>query len=183
MNKERLTKRINEDTIELSPGSNPAQYNNSPQRVYANHPFWNVFNKLCEQEDAEEKYMIDWKTIRKLLSCFDGSFINGEGEFVAHAQSNQYFVLHNCETELDVKCKVLEWFSRGAYKTEYCRSKKKNDEFHEFMLNGINQFLGTDFREAGIELIYARLGNACNHNKTIRFVESGYDFDILLKEV
>lgn len=26
--------------------------------------------------------------------------------------------LVDCETELDVKCKVLEWFSRGAYKTE-----------------------------------------------------------------
>lgn len=123
--------------------------------------------------------MIDWKIIQKLCSCFNGSFINGKGEFVAHAQSNQYFILRNCETELDVKCKVLEWFSRGAYKTEPYKTRKKNDEFHKFMLSGINQFLGTDFTEIDMESIYIHLGNACDHEKTIRFIKSGYCRNVL----
>lgn len=127
--------------------------------------------------------MVEWSLIQKLMNCFPRSSVNQHGEFIAHDKANEYFILHNCETELDVKCKVLEWFSRGAYKTEPYRSKKKNNEFHEFMLNGINKFLGTEFTEDDMEVIYTYLGNACNHEKTICFIESGYDFSVLKKEV
>lgn len=52
---ERLTKRISENLIELSAKANPIQYNGKPQRVHIKHPFWNVFNKLCAYEDAENR--------------------------------------------------------------------------------------------------------------------------------
>ena len=123
--------------------------------------------------------MVEWNLIKKLMDCFPRSVINQNGEFIAHIPSNQYFILHDCNTELDIKCKVLEWLSRGAYKTEPYRSKKINDEFHAFMLNGINKFLGTEFTEDDMETIYTYIGNACNHEKTIRFIESGYDFSAL----
>lgn len=123
--------------------------------------------------------MVSWEVIQKLCNSFNGSFINGEGEFIAHVKGNQYFILRTCETELDVKCKVLEWFSRGAYKTDPYRTAKKNDEFHEFMLNGINKFLGTEFDTFDIEDIYTYLGNACNHEKTVAFIESGYIMTVL----
>ena len=55
---ERLTKRISEATIELSAKANPFQYNGSPQRVHMKHPFWNVFNRLCAYEDAEEQGLL-----------------------------------------------------------------------------------------------------------------------------
>ncbi len=51
---------------------------------------------------------MDWKLIMRLMNCFSNSFINHNGEFIAHAESNSYFVLGDCKTELDVKCKVLE---------------------------------------------------------------------------
>lgn len=54
----RLTKRISENLIELSAKANPIQYNGSPQRVHIKHPFWNVFNKLCDYEDAEEQGLL-----------------------------------------------------------------------------------------------------------------------------
>ena len=60
------------------------------------------------------------------MHCFPRSFINPNGEFIAHPIANQYFILRDCKSELDVKCKVLEWFSRGAYKTEPYGTKKKN---------------------------------------------------------
>ena len=123
--------------------------------------------------------MVTWEIVQKLTHCFNGSFINQSGEFIAHSKANEYFILHNCETELDVKCKVLEWFSRSAYKTCPYRSNKKNKEFHEFMLNGINKFLGTKFTENDIDKIYIYLGNACHHSLTIEFIESGYDMSIL----
>lgn len=122
---------------------------------------------------------MDWELITKLMNCFPKSFINQNGEFIAHMRSNTYFSLKDCKTGLDVKCKVLEWLSRPAYKTEPYRRKDKNDEFHKFMRGGIIEFLGVHFSERDMELIYSYLGNACNHEKTVQFVESGYNLEIL----
>ena len=123
--------------------------------------------------------MVDWHIVQKLMNCFPRSVINQNGEFIAHIRTNQYLILRDCETEFDIKCKVLEWFSRAAYKTEPYRTKASNDEFHSFMLSGINQFLQTDFMPGDMDKIYTYLGNACNHKKTIRFIRSGYDMAIL----
>lgn len=125
--------------------------------------------------------MVSWDVIQRLSCSFPRSFINQHGEFIAHDKANEYFILKNCETELDIKCKVLEWLSRGACKSNPYRSNKSNEEFHEFMLAGINKFLQTNFTYKDMQRIYIHIGNACNHQKTIRFVESGYDFSILME--
>lgn len=122
---------------------------------------------------------MDWKLIQRLMSCFPRSYINQHGEFITHEIANEYFILKNCENELDVKCKVIEWFSRGAYKAEPYGTRKKNNEFHKFMLDGINKFLGTKFTENDMELIYTYLGNAVDHELTIKFICSGYDLEVL----
>lgn len=123
--------------------------------------------------------MVDSLVTKKLAVAFPKSFINTALEFIAHKDANEWFRLEDCENELDVKCKVLEWLSRGAYKTCPFNSNIKNERFHNFMLNGINDFLETDFTEDDIEIIYTYLGNRCNHEKTVKFIESGYDMAIL----
>lgn len=123
--------------------------------------------------------MVDWNIIQPLMKAFPRSLINYNCEFVADTHTNQWFRLDNCFTELDLKCKVIEFFSRAAYKTIPYHSKKKNDEFHEFFRNGINEYLGTSFTHDDMQIIYTYLGNRCNHEKTIVFVESGYDMGIL----
>lgn len=127
--------------------------------------------------------MISWDLVTKLMSCFPNSVINHNGEFIAHIKSNTYFILKNCNSEMDVKCKVLEWLSRPAYKTEPFNSKRSNDEFHRFILKGVNQFLDTDFKEDDMEMIYTYIGNACNHKKTIMFIESNYDKSVLKMKI
>ncbi len=126
--------------------------------------------------------MISWELTAKLMNCFPNSVINHNAEFIAHIRSNTYFILKDCNDELDVKCKILEWLSRPAYKTEPYNSKRSNDQFHKFILNGINQFLKTDFTKDDMELIYTYLGNACNHELTIEFIRNGFDLSILEKE-
>lgn len=126
--------------------------------------------------------MITWLNIHELMRCFPRSFINQHGEFIAHDKGDQYFIIKNCTDQLDIKCNVLEWFSRGAYKTEPFASKRLNDQLHRFMLSGINQYLQTNFTYEDMEEIYTYLGNACNHEKTIRFIESDYNFSILHEE-
>ena len=123
--------------------------------------------------------MITSEMTDRLLQAFPDSFINPRNEFIAHRDSNSYFRLEDCESELDVKCKVLEWLSRAAFKTLPYRTPRKNWKFHCFMLDGINSFLGTEFSEQDIELIYQRLGNRVRHELTVKFVESGYDMSLL----
>lgn len=115
----------------------------------------------------------------KLLKAFPKSFINCHGEFIAHERANEYFILHNCKGNLDIKCKVLERLSRAAYKTEPYRALNKNNAFHAFMLSGINDFLGTEFTSEDMDLIYTYLGNAVNHELTMNFIQSGYDMTVL----
>ena len=115
----------------------------------------------------------------KLMQSFPGSFITTNGEFIAHKKSNTYLVFTNCETLKDLQCKILEWFSRAAYKTEPYYTDKSNDKFHRFMLDGVNDFLCTAFTFDDMDLIYTRLGNACNHELTVKFVDSGYDMEVL----
>jgi hypothetical protein len=123
--------------------------------------------------------LIEWNLVSKLMNCFPNSVVTSEAGFVAHIGSNTYFMLKDCNTEMDVKCKVLEWLSRAAYKTEPYSTKKSNDKFHKFILRGINDFLGTTFSEKDMEKIYTYLGNRCNHEKTINFITNGYDMSIL----
>lgn len=126
--------------------------------------------------------MVDWYIVAKLMHAFPRSFINYQGEIILHEYSNTYFILKNCDNELDVKCKVLEWCSRAAYKMCPYRTEVRNVKFHDFMLKGINQYLETNFTEEDMELIYTYLGNACNHKLTISFIESGYNLDLLRRK-
>ena len=117
----------------------------------------------------------------RLLSDFEGSFFNDNDEFIAHKYSNTYFLFYNCENLEDVNCKVLEWFSRPASKGIPYSQEWRNKKFRTFMLEGINKFLDTNFNDEDIELIYTYLGNACNHKRTLEFVRSGYDMEMLKK--
>lgn len=123
------------------------------------------------------------EAIEELLNSFPKSFINANNEFIAHERTNQYIILSDCKSLLDIECKVLEWFSRPAHKTEPYSQGVRNQRFQEFMLNGINNFLDTKFTVEQIEVIYTQLGNAINHAKTIKFIESEYDFSVLEQEV
>ena len=116
---------------------------------------------------------------KNLIRCFPNSFINYMGEFVAHRYANEYFNLDNCETEEDVKQKILSWFSRGAHKTEPYRTNKANNEYHNFMLNGINTYLNTNFTKDDISRIYTYFGNDCNKDMCYEFVKSNYDMKII----
>lgn len=126
--------------------------------------------------------MIDVEFYKKLLYAFPNSFINNRFEFIAHVKSNTYFGLEDCKYEIEVESKVLEWCSRACCKTEIYKNEKRNDEFHDFMLKGVNDFLGTKFDKKDMELIYSKLGNSVRHNKTLDFIASGYDMDVLMSE-
>ncbi len=117
--------------------------------------------------------------IHRLMQSFSGSFINGINEIILYPETNLYFRLDDVNSEFDVKCKLLEWCSRDAYKTKPYDNELKNKVYQEEIMDNINNYLNTNFTKEKMELIYTKLGNAINHNLTIKFVESGYDTKIL----
>ena len=127
----------------------------------------------------EVKMINDKKLLENLFVCFPDGFINSNLEFIAIPKTNLYFNLGNCETEIDVKCKILEWFSRDAYKSMPFRSNWRNEQYNNSVLFAINKFFGTSFTTEEMGEIYGKLGNAIRHSKTIEFVQSGYDFGLL----
>lgn len=124
---------------------------------------------------------IQKRVLNDLFKAFPNAIINRNLEFVAdpNRRVNSYFRLDNCETRTDVAAKLLEWMSREAYKSEHFHVKWRNDQVHEYHRNGINSFLGTDFTPEHMKIIYTYLGNSCNHQKTLSFIRSGYDLDVL----
>ena len=129
--------------------------------------------------EYEERTNVINEIVIYLLKSFPGSFLNQYGEFIAHREANEYLQLSKCKDDLEVKCKVLEWLSRAAYKTEPYKSKKKNEKFNDFMLRGINKFLNTDFDKYNMMTIYQELGNQVNRELTIKFINSNYDMAVL----
>ena len=108
----------------------------------------------------------------RFTEAFPQFFINHNLEVIVHPPRNTYFLLTEVHTEEDLIAKIIEWLSREAAKSVSSRSQK-------YHLTGINRFLGTSFTQDDMMLIYTHLGNRCNHKKTIRFIESGYDLGVL----
>ncbi len=113
------------------------------------------------------------KEIRgRLCYAFPALYINHNNECIIYPKRNTYFSMDGVGTETDLIAKVLEWLSREAAKS----LDPKSQVYH---LNGINQFLGTNFTKDEMATIYTWLGNCCNHDRTLGFIESGYDLAIL----
>lgn len=101
-------------------------------------------------------------------------FVNNDNELIVEPKNNIYFLLNDIENELDLKCKIIAWLSRPAHKA-------LSNYWQKRIGNILNGYLGTNFSKDEIELIYSYLGNDCNRQKTIRFINSNYDLSILDK--
>ena len=125
--------------------------------------------------------MVSQQVLNDLFGAFPDAIMNRNLEFVAdpNRRVNSYFRLDNCETRTDAICKVLEYLSREAFKSQHFNVNWRNEQVHDYHLQGINRFCGTNFTKEDIELIYAYLGNECNRKKTLAFIDSGYDLAVL----
>lgn len=99
-------------------------------------------------------------------------FINSELEMIIEPKWNIFFRLEDVESELDLKCKVVEWLSRP--------STTGSSVYWQNRIRKIfNEYLGTEFNRFEVGEVYAELGNAIHHDKTIKFIKSGYDLEVL----
>lgn len=112
---------------------------------------------------------------RRLKESFPQYFINNNFEFIVYPPKNTFFRLEFVRIEAELIAKILEYCSREACKSGNGKSKK-------YHFNGINSFIGKDFSQEDMELIYTYLGNGINHYRTLQFIESGYDLNFLKED-
>ena len=113
------------------------------------------------------------KKIMKITEKFSPNcFINSKFELIVEPKNNIYFRLEDVESELELKCRVLSWLSRPS-----C----KGISYHwQDRIRGIvNEYLGTNFTTDEMREIYIHLGNDCNRELSIKFIESNYDLSLL----
>lgn len=120
--------------------------------------------------------------IFNVMKHFPNSYINRCGELILSDKGNVYFTAINCETKEDVICKLLEWCSRPLAKGQPYQALKRNIEWRKSLIFCYNKYLGTDFTLDDMYWIYDKLGNAVNHNLTLKFIHSGFDMTILKGE-
>lgn len=118
--------------------------------------------------------------IFKLMDCFPDSFISSCGELILAKKGNMYFTASDCETKEDIICKLLEWCSKPIAKGEPYSDRSRNRIWRRSLLFGYNQYLNTFFTESDMYWIYDKLGNAVNHDLTLKFIKSGFDMSLLL---
>lgn len=134
-------------------------------------------------EDISLERMNKNSYLNKIKSVFSGSFINNNNELILIPQTNLYFSLNDVNSELDLKCKLLEWCSRDCYKSQRYSQKWRNEKYHKDVLSKINYLLDTNFTEKEIAIIYTSLGNCAKHNLTVKFIQNGYNLDILRNDI
>lgn len=123
------------------------------------------------------------KAVNELMQLFNGSFINHNNELILIPSSNMYFCLGNVETLLDLKCKVIAWCSRHACKTMAYHTNWRNEKYQAGVREKINKFLGVDFSAEDWMFIYTYLGNDIRRELCEKFIESGYDLEVIKKAV
>lgn len=117
--------------------------------------------------------------VQKAMHLFRGSFINHNNELILIPKFNVYFLLDDVNTEEDFFCKMCEWVSRDCSCAMRYKDSKRLERYWEHITYNFNQVCGTNFSVNDMEKIYAKLGNSCNHFRTVQFVQSGFDLSVL----
>ena len=122
------------------------------------------------------------EVLNLLQTSFPYGFISSSSEVILEKTGNVYFSVHSGMTREEIIFKILEWCSRHCAKGEPYKNSKRNSEWRDSLCLRFNRYLGTNFNQNDFYWIYDRLGNAVNHDLTIKFVESGFNMDVLMKE-
>ncbi|HEL1995828.1 TPA: hypothetical protein TY320_000559 [Streptococcus suis] len=117
--------------------------------------------------------------LKELLGLFPMSYINANLEVILIPKTNTYFSLEGVQSRRDIIAKLLMWCSRTIAKGQPFKSEKRNCLFREFTKNFLNRYLGTLFSDEDIALIYHKLGNGINPELAYRFIDSGFDMEVL----
>lgn len=121
-----------------------------------------------------------FEELKTLMSCFPDSFINRQLELILIPKTNTYFSLSDCSTKKDIVSKVLMYCTRDIAKARPYQQQKRNIGFYVDNRMRLEKYLGAD---VNVDVIYHCLGNGINKELTHKFIDSGFDMDVLYTEV
>ena len=117
--------------------------------------------------------------VKKSMKMLKGSFINSINEIILIPKFNIYFRLDDVNNEADFKEKLCEHFSRSCCYSLPHKTDKANKNYHKKNCEIFNAICNTDFSVDDIGIIYAHLGNGCNHQLCYEFVKSNFNLEVL----
>ena len=112
-----------------------------------------------------------------LMRYFPKSYIDENKELILDENIN--FSLDRVNDKFDLCLKVVQYVSRFACKTQPYNNECQNLMYRNKIRDAINKFLGTNFDEEEMLLIYTKLGNGYNERLASMFVATGFDMDLL----
>lgn len=118
--------------------------------------------------------------LKKLLSCFPGSYINRNLEVILIPKTNTYFSLVGCSTKRDIIKKVLMWCTGDIVKARLYQQQKRNIDFYVDNRMRLEKYLGADI---DVDVVYHCLGNGINKELTHKFIDSGFNMEIIYSEI
>lgn len=121
--------------------------------------------------------------INRLMKWFEKSFINPNNELILVPSTNLYFGLDNVDSAKTLKCKVIAWCSRDACKSTPYSANWRNAKYQAEIRMRLNGFLKADFSAEEWRDIYTYLGNDIRGDLCEKFVDSGYDINVIRSEV
>lgn len=124
-----------------------------------------------------EQFALD---LKKLLNCFPESYINRNLEVILIPKTNTYFSLKDCFTKKDIISKVLMWCTRDIAKARPYQQQKRNIAFYVDNRMRLEKYLGAN---VNVDVVYHCLGNGINKELTHKFIDSGFNMEILYLEV
>ena len=130
------------------------------------------------QAPEELRGMIN-QDVLDFMSLFSGSFINRGEELILDPNTNLYFSIKQIKTKTDLYKKIISACSRDACKTAPYGKEHLNEQYQKKVRDRLNSFLNVHFSEEEWMLIYTYLGNGCNGDLCDKFIESGFDLQII----
>ena len=121
--------------------------------------------------------------LKKLMRVFPESFINRNLEVILIPKINTYFNLKGVNSRRDIIVKLFMWCSRDFSNVRPYKKDKLNRLFFIDNLEKLSKYLNVHISSGMIDVIYQKLGNGINPELTYKFIDSGFDMDVLMKEV
>lgn len=113
-----------------------------------------------------------FREIIKVKNYFEKAYIYNKKELILDPKRNIYFRLDNIKTELEFKCKVLEFCIRPAHKGLDLTGQK-------YIRRRLFKYFGVNWSQHEMSLIYTYIGNTTRRELTKKFINSGFDLSIL----
>jgi hypothetical protein len=119
-------------------------------------------------KEVEEK-------VERVFDMFEGSFIHNNEELILNKKWNVYFRLQDIETQSDFDYKILSYLSyytashHFSFRSAQCK----------WALHKLIRWFRKDFSIDEMQIIYQKIGTGANKPLGIKFIESGFDINIL----